>query len=124
MRPSASCGPCAGATRSATGVRTCRSSISRRAMAESVTGLPLRGRIDMKIDHADAALLEHVDAFCDRRPCFRGAGHRPDADGALCLGKLGDVGHRVFQPQPDPAVLDLAAAGPRDISLMQLVVEI
>src|SRR5215510_1305386 len=76
-----------------------------RAMAEAVVGLPVRRRIDMEIDHADAALLEHVDALGDRCRGIGRTGHRTDADGALRLGELGDVWHRVFHAQPDPAGL-------------------
>src|ERR1051326_7111188 len=86
---------------------------TRRAVPEPVVGLSIRRRIDMEVDHADAALLEHVDALGDRGLGFSGAFHRTDADRALRLGELGDVGHRVFHAQADPAVLDLAPARAR-----------
>src|SRR5215831_16570074 len=95
-------------------------SITGRAMAETMIGLPLRRRIDMEVDHADAALLEHVDALGDRRGGVGRTGHGADADRALCLRELGDVGHWVLQAQSDPAVLDLAAARASDAILVQL----
>src|SRR6266568_568370 len=78
-------------------------SIAGLAMPERGDGLPLRRRIDMEIDHADPAFLE-------RALHVRGPGHRADPDGALRLGKLGDVRRGVLQAQPDPAVLGLAPA--------------
>src|ERR1051326_5902107 len=93
-------------------------------MAERVRGLPLGRRIDVQIDDADAAFLEHVDAFLDRRLDVGGFGDRADADSALRFGEFGNVRRRVLHAQADPAVLDLAAAGARHVLLMQLVVEI
>src|SRR5262245_57239223 len=81
-------------------------------------------RIDVEIDHADAALLQDRDTFFDRRAHVGGFGDGADADGALGFGHLGDVGQRVLDAQSDPAVRGLAAAPPCDIVLMQLVIEI
>src|SRR5215510_11185734 len=71
-------------------------SITGRAMAQAVIGLPVRRRIDMEVDHADAALFEHVDTLGGRARGIRRAGHRADADGTLRLGELGNVGHRIL----------------------------
>src|SRR5712672_932626 len=76
-------------------------SVVRRAVAEAVVGLPLRWRIDMEIDDADAALLEHIDTLGDRGSRIGGARHRPDADRTLRLGKLGNAGNRVLHAQAD-----------------------
>src|SRR3984957_6002642 len=86
-------------------------SLSRGAVAERVARLALRRRIDVQVDDADAAFFQHLDPARDRRRNGGRLGPRSDADGALRLGELGDVGHRILQPQADPAVLDLAAAG-------------
>src|ERR1700686_1780046 len=101
-----------------------RRSIARFAVPERRDGLPFRRRIDVEIDHADAALLEDGDALFQRRFHIGGLGHRADADRALRLGELGDVGRGVFHAQPDPAVLGLPPARARDRVLMQLVIEI
>src|SRR5665213_210556 len=101
-----------------------RSLLPRGAVAERMGRLPLGWWIDVEIDHADAALLEHVDAFLDRCLYVFGLRDRPNADRALRLGKLGDVGRRVFHAQTDPTVLDLATARARHIFLVQFVVEI
>src|ERR1700730_17675680 len=93
-------------------------SLSRGAVAERVAGLALGRRIDVQVDDADAAFFQHIDAARDRGSDVGRLGHRPDADGALRLGELGDVGHRILQPQADPAVLDLAAAGERPALLV------
>src|SRR5215470_12465201 len=80
--------------------RSTRATSSRhspgRAMTETMIGLSICRRIDMKVDHADAALLEHVDTFGDRRIGFRLGSHWTNADRALRLGKLGDVRHRIL----------------------------
>src|SRR5260370_27430457 len=80
-------------------------SISRLPVAERRDGLPLRRRIDVEIDHADAALLEDGDALFQRRLHIGGPGHRTDAGRALRLAQLGDVGRGIFPTQPPPAVL-------------------
>src|SRR5262245_37363355 len=86
-------------------VAAMRRSISGRAMAERGAGGALLARVDVEVDHADAAGLEHRDAARDRRAHVGRARDRPDADRALRLGELGDVGHRILHAQPDPAVL-------------------
>src|SRR5262249_4485072 len=75
---------------------------SGRAMADSIRALGRR--IDVKVDHAHTARLEHRDPFRDRRPDLARFLHRPDADRTLRLGELGDIGRRVLHAQADPAV--------------------
>src|SRR5712692_4486734 len=64
-------------------------SIPGCAMAERGAGLALLARVDVEVDHADAARFEHRYALCDRRLHVGRAGDRPDADRALRLGELG-----------------------------------
>src|SRR5215475_6908801 len=80
-------------------VRQARRSIAGRAVAEPVIGLPLGRRVDVEVDHADAALLEHVDALGDRRRRVGRAGDRADTDRALRLGELGDARDRILHAQ-------------------------
>src|SRR5215475_6336326 len=92
------------------------------AVADAIGALGRR--LDVEIDHADAARLEHGDALGDRGLDFRRGGDRSDADGTLRLRQLGDVRRRVVHTQPDPTILRLAPARARHGLLMQLVVEI
>src|SRR5579883_448235 len=81
-------------------------------------------RIDMEIDDADAALLEDGNALLQRRFHVGRLQHRADADGALRLRELGDIGAWILQAQADPTVLGLAPARSRDSVLVQLIVEV
>src|SRR5262245_61881848 len=91
--------------RPACGGRSSAGRFTGGAVAEAMVGLPFRRRVDMEVDHADAALLEYVDALGDRCTRVGRAGHRPDADGALRLRKLGNARHRVLHAQADPGFL-------------------
>ena len=86
--------------------------------------MALRRRLDVKVDHANAALLEHVHALRDRGARVFLVLDRTDADRALCFRQLRDIRNRVFHAKADPAVLLLAAAILRDVILMELVVEV
>ena len=98
--------------------------ISRCALAEIVARLPLRRRVDVQVNDANAAFLEHVDALLDGRLDVGRLRHRADADGALRLRELGDVRLRILHTQSDPAVFHLASAGAGYVVLVQFIVEI
>ena len=68
-------------------------------------------------------LLEHIDTFGDRSRRIGGAGHRADANRALRLGKLGDVGNRSSMRRPIQRFLTRVASAGHTI-LMQLVIEV
>ena len=82
------------------------------------------GRLDVEVDDADAARLEHRHALRDRGLGVGRAGDRADTDRTLRLRELGDVGRGVLHAQPNPAVLHLAGARLRHRLLVQLVVEV
>jgi len=50
-----------------------------------VGSLALFRRLDVEVDHANAALLEHVDPLCDRSPGILQRSHGTNPDRAVCF---------------------------------------